>query len=54
MLHPGLQLPDASSAAAMEDQLTMFMSKALRPLLPRQQYSMLVEQLGVVTGGTHF
>jgi hypothetical protein len=45
MLPPGLQLPDAASAAAMEQQLTLFMGKALRPLLPRQQYSRLMEQL---------
>jgi hypothetical protein len=48
MLPPGLQLPDVASAAAMEQQLTLFMGKALRPLLPRQQYSRLMEQLQLV------
>jgi hypothetical protein len=32
----------------MEQQLTVFMHKALRPLLPCQQYSKLMDQLRLV------
>jgi hypothetical protein len=48
LLPPGMQLPDAASAAAMEQHLTVFMGKTLRPLLPRKQYSRLLEQLRLV------
>jgi hypothetical protein len=34
----------------MEQQLTVFMGRALRPLLLRQQYSRLMKQLGEVFG----
>ena len=50
VLPPGLQLPPASSASDMEEQLTQLMGQSLRLLLPPQQYSSLMEQLGVVFG----
>jgi hypothetical protein len=50
LLPPGMQLPDAASAAAMEQHLTVFMGRTLRPLLPRKQYSRLMEQLQLVFG----
>jgi hypothetical protein len=45
LLPPGLQLPAASSPAAIEHQLTSFMSRGLRPLLPPAQYSSLMGHL---------
>jgi hypothetical protein len=32
----------------MEEQLISLMSRGLRPLLPRQQYTRIMKQLGVV------
>jgi hypothetical protein len=45
VLRPGLQLPDASSAAAMERHLAVLMARGLQPLLPPPQYSRLMGQL---------
>lgn len=45
LLPSGLQLPGASSAAAMEKHLTRFMAIFLQPLLPPEQYSRLMGQL---------
>jgi hypothetical protein len=42
LLPRGLQLPDASSAVAMERHLIVLMARALQPLLPPPQYSRLM------------